>query len=373
MKIMHLLAPAHAGGLERVVHALSIGQHRRGHRVIAVPVADTFSSDHSFAVPLTREKIEVRPIVVPGRAYRRERAAVKALLDEFKPDVVHSHGYHTDVVDGGVIRGSGIATVATAHGFTRGPWRNRVYEWLDCRALRQFDAVAAVSGPLADEIARSGVSPDRIHLIPNAWSRVGAPLDRSAARHELGLAADAFVFGWVGRMSFEKGLDILVDTVAMLRDVPIIVAAIGDGPERAAQEARAVALGLGDRIRWTGMILEAGRYFQALDGLVLSSRTEGVPMVILEAMAAQIPLVTTAVGGIPNVVSAREALLVAPGQPAALATAIRSVFADRDAASRRAVAAHARIEAEFAEEPWLQRYEGVYDDARRRAAAHQRA
>jgi glycosyltransferase involved in cell wall biosynthesis len=369
MKIMHLLAPAPAGGLERVVHALSIGQHRRGHHVTVAPIADTFSADHSFAVPLLREQIDVRPIVVPARAYRRERAAIRGLLAEVKPDVVHGHGYHANVVNGDIVRRAGIATVATAHGFTRGPWRNRFYEWLECRAFRHFDAVAAVSAPLVEHLAGSGVPGSHIHLVPNGWSRVGAPIPRLEARRKLGLPPEAFVIGWVGRMSFEKGLDVVVDAVQLLRDVPITVVAIGDGPERAAQEARSLALDLQDRMRWPGMILEAGRYFQALDGLVLSSRTEGVPMVILEAMASSIPLVTTSVGGIPNVVSPREALMVPPEQPAALATAIRSLFFDRTAAAERARAARARIEAEFAEDRWLDRYDRVYDEARRHAKA----
>ena len=118
MRIVHLLAPADAGGLERVVHALAIGQQRRGHEVVAVPVAESWSSDHTFVAPLARAAVEVRPVVVPGRAYLRERALLATLLRDIRPDIVHSHGYHTDVVGTGVARAAGIATVSTAHGFT---------------------------------------------------------------------------------------------------------------------------------------------------------------------------------------------------------------------------------------------------------------
>lgn len=368
MKIMHVVSPANAGGLERVVHALAIGHQRRGHHVIAVPIAPVWNPKHSFAAPLTRSDIEIRPLVVPGRAYLKQRAALARLFEETAPDIVHTHGYHTDVVAGGVARRAGIATVSTSHGFTRGPWRNRVYEQLDRLVLRRFDAVAAVSRPLADELLRAGVPGDRLHVVPNAWSQVSMPLNRSAARKELGLDPDRFVAGWVGRMTYEKGLDVLVDAVAEITDLPVTLCIIGDGPERAAQEARAVTAGTAKQIHWAGLISEAVRFFSAFDVLVLSSRTEGVPMVVLEAMAAGIPLVVSAVGGIPDVVSSREAILVPSERPDELAAAVRDVFVDRTAATNRAQAALERLGREFAEEPWLMRYEEVYQAAREAAA-----
>ncbi|HEX6052855.1 MAG TPA: glycosyltransferase, partial [Gemmatimonadaceae bacterium] len=147
---MHLLAPADAGGLERVVHSLAVGQHLGGHRVVVVPVVERWDPDHTFATPLERAGVELRPLEAPARGYLLERAAFARILDEVAPDVVHSHGYHTDVVDGDVARRAGIATVSTAPGFTKGPWRNRLYEYRDTRALKRFDAVVAVSRPLAE-------------------------------------------------------------------------------------------------------------------------------------------------------------------------------------------------------------------------------
>ena len=366
-----MLAPAHAGGLERVVHALAIGQQRMGHHVVAAPIVDAWPADHSFAAPLVRENVEVRPLIFPARAYRRERSALAALFRDVVPDVVHSHGYHSDVVGGRVARRAGIATVSTAHGFTRGPWRNRLYEHLDRIALRKFDAVAAVSRPLAEELLRSGLLADRVHVVPNAWSRIATPLDRSIARRELGLAAVQFVVGWVGRMTHEKGLDVLVDALGMLADLPLHACVVGAGPERVPQQSR--ASGMGARIHWAGPIREAGRYFSAFDVLAVSSRTEGVPMVVLESMAAGVPLVATAVGGIPDVVSSREAILVPAERPDALAAALRSVFMERSGAANRATAALARLEREFAEKPWLDRYQDVYRAACDTASRRHRA
>jgi glycosyltransferase involved in cell wall biosynthesis len=363
MKIVHVLAPAEAGGLERVVHALAIGQHRRGDTVTVAPIVEAWSDNNSFNVPLARAGVDVRPLVVPPRAYRRERAVVRAVLRELKPDVMHSHGYRPDVVSGGVARSEGVATVSTAHGFTRGPWRNRLYEALDRRALRRFDAVTVVSRPLANELVRSGLSTDRVHVIPNAWSSISTPLERDQARRELGLGLDDFVAGWVGRMTAEKGLDVFADALLLLADQPIVASIIGAGPGREREETRITAANPQPRVRWAGLVQEAGRYFKAFDVLVLSSRTEGVPMVVLEAMASRVPLVVTAVGGIPDVVSPNEARLVPSEHPEALAEAIKSVLDDRNGAMRRVAAAAERLEREFAETPWLSRYDAVYREA----------
>ncbi len=367
MKIMHVLAPAHAGGLERVVHALAIGHRQAGHDVSALAVVEAWNDDHPFAGPLRREQIAVQPLVLPGRAYMREWREVGRILRRERPDVVHTHGYRTDVIAGAVARRAGIATVSTSHGFTRGSLRNRFYEHMDRRALRQFDAIAAVSRPIADELEGAGVDRQRIHVVPNAWSRLTPPVARAEAREALGLDANRVVLGWVGRMSHEKGLDIFIDALAQLKDLSFVACIVGGGPEQAAQTARAKQLGLDQHVRWTGLVPEAGRYFGAFDALVLSSRTEGVPMVVLEAMSSRIPLVVPAIGGIPDVVTPDEALLVPAERPDALAAAIRSVITDRAAADQRAAAALRKLETTFDAGPWLQRYEAVYDAARQHA------
>ena len=369
MRIVHLLAPAHAGGLERVVQSLAIGQQRRGHDVRVLPMAETWSDEHPFMIPLRRAGVDVRPIVLPRRAYLRERAALARALEDASADVAHTHGYHADVVGGPVARRMGCGIVSTAHGFTGGSWKNRLYEWLSKRALRRFDAVAAVSDSVADDLRRSGVPAERVHTIGNAWSPVYQPADRAEAREALGLAADGFVAGWVGRMSREKGLDVMIDALAALRHRPVRVCAIGDGPERGPEEARATRLGLNEHVTWAGMRQEAGRYFRAFDVMVISSRTEGLPMVLLEAFAAGVPVVTTSVGGIPTVASDTEALLVPPERPRALAAAVETVLREPEEAAVRARAAQERLEREFSEGPWLERYEEIYRIALDRRAA----
>jgi glycosyltransferase involved in cell wall biosynthesis len=107
-------------------------------------------------------------------------------------------------------------------------------------------------------------------------------------------------------------------------------------------------------------VADAASLLNAFDVLALSSRTEGTPMVMLEAMASETPIVATSVGGIPDMLSSAEALLVPSQDPRALASAICAALGDRDASAERAARAHARLAAEFGMQPWLARYEALY-------------
>lgn len=362
MRIMHLLAPAPAGGLERVVQGLAIGQRRRNHDVYVVPVLEAWRDDLPFAQPLRRGDVNILPIQADARNYIGERRQLREILSRHTPDVVHSHGYHTNVVGRTVVMNAGIPFVATAHGFTGGSLRNRLYEWLDCHALARADAAIAVSRPLADELARRGVPQTCLHTIPNGWTQSSEPLDRHAARRALGLPEAETILGWVGRMTHEKGLDVFIEAMAHTPS-HVLACIVGAGTERELAERRALELGIASRIHWAGLVSEAGRYFCAFDVLCQSSRTEGVPMTILEAMAMGVPIVATAVGGVPDVLSAREAMLVNAEDYRAFARAIAETIGDLAGAQVRATEARKRLAHQFSGDAWLDEHERIYQIA----------
>jgi glycosyltransferase involved in cell wall biosynthesis len=364
LSVLHIVAPCDVGGLERVVHALATGRHRAGRRVSVLAVLGNRVGDHPFLPPLIEAGVDVVTLRLPPRAYLRERAAVVDICRRIRPDVVHTHGYRVDVVDAGAARRVGVPTVTTVHGFTGGDFKNRIYEGLQRRAFRRFEAVVAVSRPLADALARAGVPPDRLHVVPNAWAERRPPLPRDSARRLLGVPDERFHVGWVGRLTPEKGPDVLLDAVGTLGDLPLAVSVLGEGRARPELETRAAHRGLAERVRWLGNFPDAERLFSAFDVFVLSSRTEGTPIALFEAMAAGTPIVASAVGGIPDVVSSHEALLVSPDDPVALAAAIRCVHADVAAAGARARRAQQRLANEFALAPWLAKYERIYRSVR---------
>lgn len=361
LSILHVVEPGAAGGRESVVRLLAIGHRDRGHAVCVAAILDDHPDAHQAYLGSLREAgVEVVPLPVPARAYLRERALIDEVCRRYRPSIVHTHGYRPDVLDGGVARRLGVPTVTTVHGFTGGGLRNRFYERVQRRAFRRFDAVVAVSRPLAQSLVTGGLRSDQIHLVPNAYAMSAHTLERKTARQKLSLPEDLFVLGWVGRLSQEKGADVFVDAVARLADIPLAASVFGDGPERPRLRARASALGIQGRVTWHGVVSDAALLFRAFDVLVLSSRTEGCPIVLLEAMAAGVPIVAANVGGVPDLLSPAEAHLVPPEDPVALAEAIREVYRDPGGAALRAGVARERLRAEFQLQPWLARYETIY-------------
>jgi glycosyltransferase involved in cell wall biosynthesis len=348
------------GGAGRVVQLLAAGQREAGRDVTVGVVLDRGDGGDAFCAPLEAAGVRVRRWQIPARRYDLDHRYVRALCREVRPGVVHTHGYRADVVGGGAGRRLGIPVVSTAHGFTGGDWRNRLYERIQCRALGRSAAVIAVSQPLAAELVRRGVPADRVRVIPNAYPADARRLEAAQARARLGVPPGVAHLGWVGRVTREKGLDVLLDALSYLEDVPLTLSVIGDGAEQSVLEGRGVAGGASGRVLWHGSLPDAGALFPGFDLFVLSSRTEGTPMVLFEAMAAGVPIVATAVGGVPDVVSEAEARLVRSEDPAALAAAIRGVLGDRAAAAARARAARARLVTRFGAREWIVRHDELY-------------
>lgn len=362
MRVLHVAAPAAFGGLERVVSTLAAAQRDGGDEVhVATLSADPQAE--AFCGQLARRGIATHLMDVAPRNYWRQHDAITALGRTLQPDVVHTHGYQADVIAGSAARRLATAVVTTLHGFTRVGFRNRCYEWVQRRFACRCDAVVAVSDAIARELTETGLPADKLHVIPNVLPPPGPRLTRAAARRVLGLGEDRWVIGWAGRLSREKGLDLLLDALALDPHPAYDLVVMGDGPEREALVAQTELLGLSDRVTWTGIIPGADRYFAGLDVLVLSSRTEGSPIVILEAMAAGVPIIATSVGGVTELLSPVTATLVAPEDPAALREAIRSVHDDPVTARRRALRAHARAARRADPQRWASRYAEAYGAA----------
>jgi glycosyltransferase involved in cell wall biosynthesis len=363
LRIMHITAPAPVGGLERVVHGLAVGHHAAGIPVCVVAVVDEGAPPHPFVLALEADGVHVEVIETSRRGYLSERRRVRAIMNRFRPDVVHMHAYRPVLLHAGNVRRFGSARVATVHGSSRMGGVTNMYEWVEDRIMRRFEAVIAVSDQLGVALEALGMPRRALHVIPNAWSG-GAPLlSRAEARRRLGLPQNEFVIGWVGRQIRAKGPDVFLRSLDELRRDDWHASLIGDGPERNAVHGLAASLDSAERVHLHGLVNPAGAYYAAFDVFVLSSRTEGTPIALLEAMFARVPIVATAVGGVPETVTSQEAILVPKEDPAALARAIEDVRNDPDAAAARAAAACARLAARHDPALWLDSHLEVYRQA----------
>jgi glycosyltransferase involved in cell wall biosynthesis len=358
--IVHVTAPAPVGGLERVIQALAIGQHRDGHRVLVIGVVEASDDAHPFFAPLQEAGVAFEAVTLPGRAYLRERREVRAILERERPDIVHTHGYRSDLLDGPVARSLGMPIVSTVHGSSRMGGLSHLFEWMQRRAWRRFDGVVVVSKSLEADMRSDHAASNNLALIPNAWPGTEPRWSREEARRHLGLDSDVPVIAFVGRLIPAKGPDLFVEALSAVADQAWQAVIVGDGGKRAELERLVRDHGLEHRVRLLGHQDDATQLFPAFDVFVLSSRTEGTPIVLFEAMAARVPVVVSAVGGVPDVISESEGWVVPTLQPQATAEALRTVLANPAEAARRACAARDRLERQYGTRNWLDRHDVLY-------------
>ncbi|MCH8046368.1 MAG: glycosyltransferase family 4 protein [Planctomycetes bacterium] len=190
------------------------------------------------------------------------------------------------------------------------------------------------------------------------------PSLRGAARTALGITSTATVVGWIGRMSKEKAPDVLLRAIKCLGQSEIETLLIGDGREMGPTAQLASDLGLCSRVHFAGAVPEASKLMKAFDVFVISSHTEGLPMVLLEAMGAGVPVVATAVGEIPEVLDrGRLGILTPPGEPERLADAMRGVLRDLSGAAERAARAQQHVADHYAIDSWVDQILRAYQAA----------
>jgi glycosyltransferase involved in cell wall biosynthesis len=161
-------------------------------------------------------------------------------------------------------------------------------------------------------------------------------------------------------LSREKGCDVFLQAMAAVRDLPITACIIGEGRERSALERTSREIGVSDRVHWAGAVGGAFEVFPAFDALALSSRTEGTPIVLFEAMNAEVPIIATSVGGVPDVLSPSEAWLTPPERPDLFADALRSLQENPAIGTSRARAARQKLGDAYTVAPWIEAYDRVY-------------
>ncbi len=347
MRWLIFLDTDHLSGPARLALDFAVDARRAGQDVLILglvrgrrPEPTAFSrAVEAAGVPLRmlHERFRFDPATV-GQFER--------LLAEFRPDIYQSHGYKGSLL-GLRARRQGIAWQALFHGFTWENWRVRLYHRLDVRWLRRADEVIAVSRAFSATLAREGVDPARLRWVPNAIDEQALRATETGAQPrgewlaELGAPPGAILAGVIGRFSPEKAPGHFLDVLAAAapRDPRLHAVMIGDGPELEASRRRAKSVGLERRVLFPGFRSDLAAVYRALDMLVIPSRSEGLPTVLVEALLMGVPVVSTAVGAVPDILAdGRTGLIVPVGDVPALAAAMLRLAADRDLRVRLAEA-----------------------------------
>jgi glycosyltransferase involved in cell wall biosynthesis len=313
---------------------LLAGQLARGEDSMAF-VADDLAIPVRNVPQLHRE---ISPVYDP--------IAIRRIVQEIRrvrPQIVHTHTAKAGAVGRAAALLAGDARppiiVHTFHGHVlRGyfdPVRTEIFRRTERALARHTNRLVAVSPQVRDDLVGFGVAPESkfsvIRLGIDLPARVASLGDRAALRRLFGVPETTYVVGWVGRMTGIKRLDDTIRAFARLRDsgVDARLCLVGDGPDRAAVEGQLTELGIARETLLPGYQRDIGSYLAFFDTLLLTSENEGTPVVAIEALAAGRPVVATAVGGVPDVVShGHDGLLTEVGDIDALAAALGRLAAD---------------------------------------------
>ncbi len=373
IRVARIIARLNIGGPSQQAILLTAGLDRArfdSHLVTGRPSPDEGDMGESA------ETRGVTPIVIPelGRAIHPGRDLIALfrlvrLFRRIRPDVVHTHTAKAGTLGRIAARiVGGAATIHTFHGHVLDGYFSapvtRVFVGIERWLGRRTDRLVTLSPRLRDALLALNIGgSEQIAIVP-----LGLELDRFAGprqggtelREGLGIPATSAVLGSIGRLVPIKDHATLFQAMAQLSPAAHLLV-VGDGGCRADLERLAVRLGLGDRVHFLGWRSDLETILSATDVVISASRNEGTPVALIEAMAAGVPVVATAVGGVPDLVEhGRTGWLVPAGDPDALAVGIRHLIDQPELRARLAAAARPYAVDQHAAQHLIRRIETLY-------------
>jgi glycosyltransferase involved in cell wall biosynthesis len=326
MNIVHLTASTFYGGPERQMLGLARSLEDDA-RTLFMSFAEQ-DRCRAFLNVCREEGFEAVALEYDTPRFRKAVHEIAGHLQRIKADILLCHGYKANILGRPAARRRRIPAVAVSRGWTAESLRVCLYEWLDRRHLRFMDHVVAVSSAQALKVRQAGVPANRLTTISNAIDP--DRFDDSDSRYRTKLeryfhGPRKRIIGAAGRLSPEKGFDVFLEAATRMLDVDPNLGFVifGDGPCRDALQQRIAELGLIGSVFLAGFRSDLDRFIAQLDLFVLPSFTEGLPNVVLEACAAGVPVIATAVGGTPEIIEdGMSGFLVPPGDVEQLAARI---------------------------------------------------
>jgi len=358
-RVLTMIDSLLAGGAERVAVEIACGLDRERF----TPHVLVTRHGGPLASTLRAAGVEVTVLGRTGRASPAALARSWKLARE--TDLIHAHKFPSSAWAALLARAARVPLVTHDHNWSSGHSRGRAIvnrTWIAPSAHRML----CVSGSVARALADEGVPPRKIEVAENGvYLETHVP--RAEARRRLGLNGSELVVGSVAALRPEKAHELLLEAVALLRadGRPVRLCLVGSGPREAELRSLASGLGIEAGVVWAGQRPDAPRLVTAFDVAVISSRWEGLPLAALEALAAEVPLVATAVGGLPELLSGGAGFLVDSPDPGLLARSIAAALDDPGEARARARSGRLRVEERHGLHQAILRVEAAYDGALR--------
>ncbi|MCC7087169.1 MAG: glycosyltransferase family 4 protein [Pirellulales bacterium] len=293
------------------------------------------------------------------------------LCRQHRVGIWHAHDYKSNLFGLMLKPFWSMKLVTTVHGWGASGRRTSSYYQLDRHLLRYYERVICVSEDLVKECLEYKVPSDRCILVHNAidTGEFKVQRDKRIAKQQAGIDPNRFMIGAVGRLAPEKAFDLLIHSIDQLlkegQNVGLII--VGEGAERSQLEALIGQLDRGDRVKLLGFQRDVIPVYRMMDAFALSSLREGLPNVVLEALATGVPVVASRIAGVPRLIQdGCTGLLIDPGNTEQLTTALRQMILDPGLCDRLAVAGRKVVEARFSFEFRMEKIRNIYEQLIRR-------
>ena len=368
LRVLQLISSGGYYGAENMLLNLCASQEAAGCRHSLLLFYNVHAPNVELYERARRRGITVRMVHCKGRADWRAVREIREYIAQDQIDLVHTHGYKADLYGYLAARGMEKPIVATCHNWVGGTAALGIYNRLDRMVLKRFNAIAAVSDAVRKRLLQCGIAPDAIKTIANG---IEVEAFRNAKPPDP-IHPQAKIIGMVARLDLQKGFECLLLAVRKLQKTfeNFRVVITGEGPDRPAIEQMIEHYGLQRCVILAGARSDMSNVYAAMDIFVLPSLNEGLPMTLLEAMAASKPVIASRVGAIPDVVQDGETgLLVTPGDSSALCDALAQLLSAPDLCRRMGSQAHEWVSRNFTAEIMAKRYRLLYDEVLERDRA----
>jgi len=362
VKVLQLISSGGYYGAENMLLNLCASQQKAGCQNSLMIFYNVHAPNVEFYERARRRGLSVRMVHCQGRADWRAVRQIEECIQEDGIELLHTHGYKADLYGYVAARRSGKPIVATCHNWVGGTAALGIYNHLDRMALKRFQGLAAVSDSVAQRLLASGVPARKIRTIANG---IDVQTFERAHPSQIFNFDGSKVVGMVARLDLQKGFEYLLRAASELRSAfpGLKVVIVGEGPDRNEIEGMIHRLGLQSNVILAGQHSDMPGIYAALDVFVLPSLNEGLPMTILEAMAASRPVIATRVGAIPKVIQDGETgLLVDPGDIQGLRDALARLLTDSDFCCRLGAAGHDWVSRNYTSEAMAMKYRQMYDE-----------
>lgn len=361
-RVLHVVPSFGIGGAERIAVQLLCGFAQRGYEVAAVSLYDPIGTE--LEIVLQRRSIPVYFLCKRPGFDIRMYAALQRTVKEFAPDVIHTHQYVLPYVVP-VARWNRVPRVIhTVHTMAEREV-NRMGQWFHRAAFRLGVTPVAVASEIQRSLERV-YGGKKFPLIRNGIEVGRFQVSEAASRqwrHKEGFAEDDILFVSVGRLAKEKNVRLLIESFlsgpALERRAHLVL--VGDGQLRRELESFVAGTEFANRVHFLGSRMDIPAILAAADVFVLASDREGNPLAVMEAMAAGLPVICSAVGGIPELVDdGVQGILVAPGRREQLASAMSLLLESEETRRRMGHAAAVRARERFDVKQMVDAYESLY-------------